>query len=88
MEVSSEKLSRYLQTLDRKECRLLTGLVVFGSEHNNKNENKPLELLTLNLFDSSYMFRSPFGTIFRHSHKILLLLLNCANMDPYWVYSS
>jgi hypothetical protein len=52
-------------------------VVVFGRQHNNKN--KPIELLTLVLFDSCYMFLPTFGTIFRQSSQIRLLLLNCAN---------
>jgi hypothetical protein len=35
--------------------RRIIRLVVFGLQHNNKN--KPIELLTLVLFDSCYMFR-------------------------------
>jgi hypothetical protein len=46
-----------------------------------KNKNKPIELLTLVLFGSCYMFRSTFGTIFRQS-QIRFLLLNCPNMVP------
>jgi hypothetical protein len=59
-----------------------TIFVVFSRQHNNKNTSKLIELLTLVLFDSCYMFRSTFATIFRQSHQIHLLLLNCPNMDP------
>jgi hypothetical protein len=55
-------------------------LAAFVRQHNNKN--KTVELLTLVLFDSCYLFRSTFGRIFRQSHQIGLLLLNCTNMDP------
>jgi hypothetical protein len=51
-------------------------------------KNKPIELLTSVLFDICYMFQSTFGSIFRQSHQIRLLLLNCANMNPYLCYSS
>jgi hypothetical protein len=63
-------------------------MVVFGHQHNNKNKNKPIKLLMLVLFDSCYMFRSMYGTIFSQSHQIHLLLLNCPNMDPYYCNSS
>jgi hypothetical protein len=61
-------------------------LLVFGSQQNNKN--KPVELLTLVLFDRCYKFRSTFGIFLKQSHLIRLLLLNCPNMDPYYCYSS
>jgi hypothetical protein len=61
----------------------MLGLVVFGRQHNNKNKNKPIDLLTLVLFDSCYTFRSTFGTIFSQSHQLRLLLLNCPNMGAY-----
>jgi hypothetical protein len=55
-------------------------LVVSDHQHNTKN--KPIRLLTLLVFDSCYMFRSTFGTIFKQFHQIHLLLLNCSYMDP------
>jgi hypothetical protein len=52
------------------------------------HQNKPIELLSLVSFDSCPMFRPTFRTIFRQSHRILLLLINCPNMDPYYCYTS
>jgi hypothetical protein len=58
--------------------------VVFDREHNSKY--KSVELLTLFLFDICYIVQCTYGTTFRQSHEIYLLLLNCPNMDPYWCY--
>lgn len=53
IEISS---SRDLLALDKRECKLVTGLVVFDGQHNNKNENKPMELLTIVLFEVATCF--------------------------------
>jgi hypothetical protein len=57
----------YISSLFASCC--VSWLVVFGLQHSDTN--KPTELLKLVLFDGFYMFRSTFGTIFRHSYQIL-----------------
>jgi hypothetical protein len=42
-------------------------------------------MVTLRLFDSCYMLRSAYGTIFKQSHQICLLLLNWHNVDPWLI---
>jgi hypothetical protein len=71
-----------------KQVNTTKQLVVYDCQHNNKIKNKPVELLTLVLFDSCYMFLPTLGTIFRQSHQIRLMLLSCPNGDPYFCYSS
>jgi hypothetical protein len=62
------------------ESCCVSWLVVPGRQHNKKN--KPIERFIL--FDSCYMFRSAYKTIFRQSHQMRLLLSNC----PFQCYSS
>jgi hypothetical protein len=47
------------------------------------SNNKPIELLTLVLFDSFCMFRSTFSTTFKQVHQIRFLLLKCLNLKKF-----
>jgi hypothetical protein len=57
-------------------------LAVFGRQHNNKN--KPIELLTLVLFDGCYMFGPHFGP----SSDSLIKYVSCYWTVQIWIHIS